>query len=89
MALGAARSEVLRMVVGSGMALIGLGLALGAAAAVILTRLMATLLYGVRPTDPLSFAAAAAVLAVVALLACFIPASRATRIAPASALRNE
>jgi predicted permease len=89
MALGAARGEVMRMMVVNGMSLIAIGLALGVAAAFALTRLVSTLLYGVKPTDPLSFAAAAAALAAVALLACAVPATRATRIAPANALRNE
>jgi putative ABC transport system permease protein len=89
MALGAARSEVLGLVVRNGMRLIGIGLAIGIGAAFVLTSLIASLLYGVKPTDPLAFAAAAAALALVALVACLVPASRATRIAPASALRNE
>jgi predicted permease len=89
MALGAARSDVLKLVVGRGMGLIGLGLALGAAAALGLTRLIGSLLYGVTSTDPVTFAAAALALAAVALAACLLPASRASRIAPAMALRNE
>ena len=89
MALGAARGEVMRMVVGDGMRLIAIGLILGVGCAFVLTGLIATLLYGVTPTDPMAFAAAAVALAGVALVACLVPASRATRIAPASALRNE
>jgi predicted permease len=89
MALGAARQDVLRMVVGSGMGLIALGLTLGAAAAFPLTKAIESLLYGVSLTDPVSFAAAALALAAVAFVACLLPASRATRIAPATALRNE
>ena len=89
MALGAARGTVMGMIVRHGMGLIGAGLLLGAAAAFPLTRLIDTLLYGVAPTDPISFVAAAIALAAVALLACLLPAARATRIAPASALRNE
>jgi predicted permease len=88
-ALGAARGDVLRLVVGRGMGLIAIGLALGAAASLALTRLIGSLLYGVTSTDTLTFAAAALVLAAVALMACLLPASRASRIAPASALRNE
>ena len=88
-ALGAARSDVLKLVVGRGMGLIAIGLVLGVGASLALTRLIATLLYGVRPTDFLSFAAAALTLAVVALVACLVPASRASGIAPAVALRNE
>jgi putative ABC transport system permease protein len=89
MALGAGRAEVLRMVVTRGMALVAAGLIVGAAAALGLTRLVATLIYGVSPTDPFAFTAAAATLAAVALIACFMPASRASRIDPAVALRNE
>jgi ABC-type antimicrobial peptide transport system permease subunit len=89
MALGAARSEVLRLVVANGMSLIAVGLAIGVVAAFALTRLISTLLFGVQATDPIAFVGAAAVLACVALAACLAPASRATRIAPALALRNE
>ena len=89
MALGAARGEVLGMILRNGMRLVGAGLLLGAAAAFPLTRLIDTLLYGVAPGDPVAFLAAAGALAAVALLACLLPAARATRIAPASALRNE
>ncbi len=89
MALGAARSEVLRLVVRGGMTTVLLGLALGIGASIGLTRLLGTLLYGVTPTDVVTFGAAAIVLAAVALAACLIPAARATRISPATALRNE
>ena len=89
MALGAARGEVLGMVLRGGMVMVGIGLALGIAAALGLTRLLGTLLYGVAPSDALTFAGSAAMLAGVALLACLIPAARATRIHPAIALRNE
>ena len=88
-ALGAAKSQVVRMVVTSGMVLIGVGLVLGTAAAVALTRLIGTLLYGVEPTDFPTFTAAALTLALVALIACLVPALRACRIHPAAALRNE
>ncbi len=89
MALGADRRHVLGMIAGNGMLLIAGGLALGAAAAVPLARLIDNLLYNVKPGDPIAFLAAAAALALVALIACLAPATRATRIAPASALRNE
>jgi len=89
MALGADRRQVLRMIAGNGMLLIAGGLALGAAAAIPLARLIDNLLYNVKPGDPIAFLAAAAALALVALIACLAPATRATRIAPASALRNE
>ena len=89
MALGAARRQVLSLVVARGMTLIAVGLVLGVAAAFGLTRVLKTLLYGVAPTDPTAFAASALALAAVALLACMIPAARASRIDPAIALRNE
>jgi ABC-type lipoprotein release transport system permease subunit len=89
MALGAARGEVMGMIVRHGMRMIVTGLLLGAAAAFPLTRLIETLLYGVAPNDPVAFLASAGALSAVALLACLLPAARATRIAPASALRNE
>ena len=89
MALGAARIEVLGLMVRGGMLLVAVGLALGVAASLGLTRLLGTLLYGVTSTDTLTFAGAAVTLAAVALLACVIPAARATRIHPAIALRNE
>jgi ABC-type lipoprotein release transport system permease subunit len=71
------------------MSLIAAGLALGAALAFALARLIGNLLYNVKPGDPLAFLAAGAALALVALLACLGPAARATKIPPASALRNE
>ena len=88
-ALGAARGDVLKLVVGRGMGLIAIGLAIGAAAAPVLTRLIGSLLYGVKSTDLVSFGAAAFTLALVAFVASMAPASRASRIAPAVALRNE
>jgi ABC-type antimicrobial peptide transport system permease subunit len=77
------------MIIKRGMTLIGAGLFLGFGAALGLTRLLKTLLYGVKPTDSATFGGAVLALAVVALFACVIPASRASRIDPASALRNE
>jgi putative ABC transport system permease protein len=88
-ALGAARSDVLKLVVFRGMGLIAIGLVIGLGASLGLTRLIGSLLYGVTSTDLLSFAAAAVTLALVALVACLVPAARAGRIAPAVALRNE
>jgi putative ABC transport system permease protein len=89
MALGAEPRDVLRLVVGQGMALAAIGLVTGVAAALGLTRWMSRLLFGVRPTDPLTFLAVAAVLAAVALAACYLPARRATRVNPVEALRHE
>ena len=91
-ALGAARADVLKLVVGEAMALALLGVAVGLAIALpllLLTRLMSSLLYGVRPTDPLTYAAVAALLAAVSLAASYFPARRATRVDPVVALRHE
>jgi putative ABC transport system permease protein len=89
MALGASTSDVLKQVFLVGGRLAALGLGLGLVAALALTRLMASMLYGVKPTDPLSLGVAAALLAVVAFAACYIPARRATRVDPLVALRYE
>jgi predicted permease len=89
LALGASRSEILRLVVGEGMALAAIGTAVGLMAALGLTRLMASLLYGVRPADPATLAAVSLLLAGIALLACYIPAWRATKVDPLVALRYE
>jgi putative ABC transport system permease protein len=89
MALGAGRSHVLRLVLGHGLRMTSLGVVIGLAASVGLTRLMANMLYGVSPTDPLTFAGVALILALVALTACYIPARRAMRVDPIVALRYE
>jgi putative ABC transport system permease protein len=87
MALGAQRARVMRMVVGQSLALAAVGIAAGACGAWGLTRLMQKLLFGVAPSDPLTFAAVAGVLTLVATAAALLPALRATRIDPAIALR--
>jgi predicted permease len=88
-ALGAQRGDVLRLVLSSGLSLIGAGVAVGLVAAVIATRFLGALIYGVSPVDPATFAAAALVLTIVALCAHWVPIRRALRIDPASALRAE
>jgi len=89
MALGAPRGAVLRMVVGQAMALAAVGLLAGGAGAWLLTRLMQKLLFGVTPSDPLTFAAVSGILALVAAVAASIPGVRATRVDPVVALRSE
>jgi putative ABC transport system permease protein len=89
MALGAQRGDVVKMVVGQGLKLVLVGVALGLAAAFVLTRVMASLLFGVSATDPLTFVVISLVLVVVALAASFIPARSATKVDPMIALRAE
>jgi ABC-type antimicrobial peptide transport system permease subunit len=89
LALGAARGTILRMVVTRGMTLAGIGLAVGLAAAFGASRVLARLLYGVRPHDPATYAVVALVLGTIALAACYVPALRATRVDPIVALRAE
>jgi putative ABC transport system permease protein len=89
MALGAAGPGVVRMVLRQGMTLVGIGIALGLVGAWALTRLLCGMLYGVSPTDPLALASGAALLTLIALVACTLPARRAARIDPMAALRCE
>ncbi|HTE47827.1 MAG TPA: FtsX-like permease family protein, partial [Gemmatimonadaceae bacterium] len=88
-ALGAQPRDVLGMVVGSGLRLAGLGVIVGFAGALLLTRLMQGVLYGISPNDPLTFGVVAVALLVVAGVASWIPALRATRVDPLVALRAE
>ena len=89
LALGAQRQDILAIVLGQGLRLVIAGAAAGLIGAVIIAELMATLLYGVRPTDPLTFVGVAFVFLGVALLACYLPARRAMRVNPMIALRYE
>jgi putative ABC transport system permease protein len=89
MALGAQRRDILRLVVGEGGKMAMVGAVLGIAASLTLTRLMAKQLFGVSPHDPLTYASVAALLMLVALAACFIPARRAVRVDPMTSLRRE
>jgi putative ABC transport system permease protein len=89
MALGAQARDVLSLIVGQGFKLVLLGLAVGLVGAFALMRVVSSLLFGVTTKDPLTFATVAGLLAVVALLACYIPARRATKVDPMIALRYE
>jgi putative ABC transport system permease protein len=89
MALGADPGGLRRLVVGSGLALASIGVAVGLVGAWILSRMLESLLYGVAPTDPTVFATVAVLLLAVAALASYVPARRATRIDPVTALRVE
>jgi putative ABC transport system permease protein len=89
MALGAQTSHVLKLVVGQGMKLAFIGLAIGLPISFVLTRLLRSLVFGISTTDSLTYAVVAALLALVALLACYLPARRATKVSPLVALRNE
>ena len=89
MALGAKRGDVLKMVLGQGMTVAVVGIVAGLAIALGLTRLLTTLLFGVSATDPTTFVIVGMALTVIALMACYLPARRATRVDPLVALKDE
>jgi len=89
MALGAQRGDVLRTFLRDGARMTLIGVAAGGAAAFALARVMSSMLFGVRPTDPLTFGGVALLLCAIALLACYVPARRAASVDPMQALRSE
>jgi putative ABC transport system permease protein len=89
MSLGAESRNIVKLVMGQGMRLALIGVAIGIAASLALTRFISTLLFGVSATDPLAFSVAAVVLVTTALVACYLPARRATRVDPIVVLRSE
>ena len=89
MALGASPATVVRLIIGQGMRVVGAGVITGLAGALLATRLMTSVVYGVRVTDPLTYVGVAALLTGVAMLASYIPARRATRIDPLIAMRSD
>ena len=88
-ALGAEQKDILKLIVGQGLVLIAIGVGLGLAMALAATRVLKSLLFGVSATDPLTFTVVLVVLIAVALLACYLPARRATKVDPLEALRYE
>jgi ABC-type antimicrobial peptide transport system permease subunit len=89
MALGGQRRDIFKLVVGRGLILALVGMGVGVVGALALTRVLSGLLFGVKPTDPVTFAGVLSLLVLVSLLACYLPARRAMRVDPMIALRNE
>jgi len=88
-ALGASTWRILRLVLGQGLAAIAIGLAVGVVGSIAVLRLLRAFLFGVGPADPITFAAVAGLMAVVALIACYLPARQAARVDPLIAFRIE
>jgi putative ABC transport system permease protein len=88
-ALGAGRRDVIRLIVGQGLRLAAIGIVIGLVGSLGVTRVIGSLLYGITPTDPLTFAAAALFIVVVALVASYVPTQRAVGVDPLVALRSE
>jgi putative ABC transport system permease protein len=86
---GAQPTSILRLVLGQGLRLSSIGIVIGVAGALLLTRVMRSMLVGVKPTDPLTYAAIALLFTAIAALACWLPARRAARLDPAVAIREE
>jgi putative ABC transport system permease protein len=89
MALGADRNGVLRMIMSEGLLLVGVGIAIGVIAGVVLARVLQSMLFGMQPSDPAMYVMATLAVSLVAIAACYIPARRATEIEPSIALRYE
>jgi ABC-type antimicrobial peptide transport system permease subunit len=89
MALGAERVDVLRLILKEGLLLAGIGVVAGLASALVLTRLMRNLLFGISPTDPVTFVGVAMLLVAVGVAGCLVPAQRAMRVDPLVALRHQ
>ena len=87
--MGARRDDVLKLIIGEGLRLTLIGIAIGIAGSLALARFLSSMLYGVTPTDPFTVAAVSFLLLLVALLACYLPARRAVRLDPLTALRRE
>jgi ABC-type antimicrobial peptide transport system permease subunit len=89
MAMGAQRRDIFKIAVGEGLVIVGFGLATGLIGSFVLTRFLQTMLFNVKPADPLTFLAISLLLALVTLLACVVPARRASYVDPLTALRHE
>jgi ABC-type antimicrobial peptide transport system permease subunit len=89
MALGAQQKEIFDLILGQGLRLTAIGVALGLAVSLLLTRFLRSLLFGITTTDPLTFGVVIALLGTAALIACYLPARRATQVDPMESLRHQ